>query len=269
MKIILSRKGFDSSNGGCPSPILPDGTLLSLPIPDKHATGSLTYDDLQINGTTYSKIIHDLNPRQTIPLCHLDPDIRQDVRIQPIAQWQPAFGQCKASQSLLKNAGVDVGDIFLFFGWFRQTVLKNGNYQFMPRSPENFYQGSDLHIVYGYMEIGQIITDANAIKEYFWHPHAKFTDRPNALYLPSQTLTIDPAKPGYGTLDYRTDRVLTLENHTRSVWKAEDFLRPEHIVRSNRKNSAKSDGLYYAGIWQELVFNESEGLLNWVRNILK
>ena len=33
MKVILSRKGFDSSNGGCPSPILPDGTLLSLPIP--------------------------------------------------------------------------------------------------------------------------------------------------------------------------------------------------------------------------------------------
>ncbi|MBQ1935580.1 MAG: hypothetical protein II351_01870, partial [Clostridia bacterium] len=23
MKIILSRKGFDSANGGCPSPILP------------------------------------------------------------------------------------------------------------------------------------------------------------------------------------------------------------------------------------------------------
>ena len=33
MKIILSRKGFDSSNGGCPSPIMPDGTLLSMPIP--------------------------------------------------------------------------------------------------------------------------------------------------------------------------------------------------------------------------------------------
>lgn len=33
MKIILSRKGFDSENGGYPSPILPDGSLLSIPIP--------------------------------------------------------------------------------------------------------------------------------------------------------------------------------------------------------------------------------------------
>jgi len=36
MKIILSRKGFDSKNGGIASPILPDGALLSLPIPDPY-----------------------------------------------------------------------------------------------------------------------------------------------------------------------------------------------------------------------------------------
>ena len=33
MKIVLSRKGFDSSAGGHVSPILPDGTLLSLRVP--------------------------------------------------------------------------------------------------------------------------------------------------------------------------------------------------------------------------------------------
>jgi len=33
MKVILSRKGFDSGYGGFPSPVLPDGTMLSLPIP--------------------------------------------------------------------------------------------------------------------------------------------------------------------------------------------------------------------------------------------
>ena len=36
MKIILSRKGFDSENGGYPSPILPNGTLLSIPIPSAY-----------------------------------------------------------------------------------------------------------------------------------------------------------------------------------------------------------------------------------------
>ena len=33
MKIILSRKGFDSGYGGMPSPILPNGIMLSMPIP--------------------------------------------------------------------------------------------------------------------------------------------------------------------------------------------------------------------------------------------
>ena len=35
MKIILSRKGFDSANGGIVSPIMEDGTLVSFPIPSK------------------------------------------------------------------------------------------------------------------------------------------------------------------------------------------------------------------------------------------
>ncbi len=34
MKIILSRKGFDGTYGGYPSPIFPDGRMLSMPIPD-------------------------------------------------------------------------------------------------------------------------------------------------------------------------------------------------------------------------------------------
>ena len=31
MKIVLSHKGFDSSNGGFPSLVLPDGTVVPLP----------------------------------------------------------------------------------------------------------------------------------------------------------------------------------------------------------------------------------------------
>ena len=33
MKVILSRKGFDSANGGIASPILEDGAIVSFPIP--------------------------------------------------------------------------------------------------------------------------------------------------------------------------------------------------------------------------------------------
>ena len=46
MKVILSRKGFDSSYGGYPSPILPDGRMVSLPIP---LDDDIRYFDLNIN----------------------------------------------------------------------------------------------------------------------------------------------------------------------------------------------------------------------------
>ncbi len=51
MRIILSRKGFDSSAGGCPSPIFPDGRLFSLPIPDKTSPivySEIHYDDIDV-----------------------------------------------------------------------------------------------------------------------------------------------------------------------------------------------------------------------------
>ena len=77
MKVILSRKGFDSSNGGCPSPIMPDGTLLSMPIPSVDRD---SYDDLCYNGMPYSRILQQLAPKKTFGHCHVDPDIRDECR---------------------------------------------------------------------------------------------------------------------------------------------------------------------------------------------
>ncbi|MEA2089068.1 MAG: hypothetical protein U9O55_04515 [Patescibacteria group bacterium] len=45
MKIILSRKGFDSAMGGYPSPII-NKKIISMPIPEKN--GSHSYNQLQI-----------------------------------------------------------------------------------------------------------------------------------------------------------------------------------------------------------------------------
>jgi hypothetical protein len=47
MRIIFSRKGFDSSSGGVPSPIFPDGRMLSLPIPDR--LSRIAYADISGN----------------------------------------------------------------------------------------------------------------------------------------------------------------------------------------------------------------------------
>ena len=50
MKVILSRKGFDSEFGGYPSPILPNGQMISLPIPDQNE--ELRYSDVMAGDST-------------------------------------------------------------------------------------------------------------------------------------------------------------------------------------------------------------------------
>ena len=268
MKVILSRKGFDSSNGGCPSPIMPDGTLLSMPIP---SNDSVRYEDLSYSGINYSSLLKQLNSRKVYSNCHLDPDIRENNRVNYIDGWKAAFGQIGASQGLLSNANVEIGDIFLFFGWFKQVEIDNGRLKFVRKNHNDFYHSSDLHIVYGYMQIGEIITDPKIIAKYYWHPHAS-SERLNAinnvLYLPTEHLSILPNHKGYGVLDYRDDRVLTMKNQTRGTWKELPFLMPENVY-GNKKNSAKANGLYYSGIWQELVVFETDGLIDWVKNIIK
>ena len=266
MKIILSRKGFDSSNGGCPSPIMPDGTLLSLPIP---TSDDVSFSDIVWNGITYADILHQVSPKKTFTNCHLDPDIR-DNRIKQIAGWRPAFGQTGSAQGLLSNAGVEPGDIFLFFGWFRQVVETSSGYRFATRNPEDFYHGNDLQVIYGYMQIGEIISDQEMIKKYYWHPHSskEHTCNPNnTLYLPSERLSFNTSLKGYGTLNFREDRVLTMKGMGRATWDEYKFLMPEHLY-GEKKNCAKGRGLYYACIWQEQVVYESEGLIDWVKKVI-
>lgn len=76
MKIILSRKGFDSANGGIVSPIMEDGTLISFPIPSNDKD---TYNDLIYCNQPYSIILNDLKYKGG-PNCHIDPDLSIDRR---------------------------------------------------------------------------------------------------------------------------------------------------------------------------------------------
>src|SRR6056297_354266 len=141
MKIILSRKGFDSTSGRFASPILPDGRMISLPIPDSKS--HIEYSDLKLDNKTYFDIINDLRgKKKVIVKCHLDPDLYPDV-IKRMKGWKPVFGQSGAAQKHLENQGVGAGD--LFFGWFRRTVYKDEKLVFDKKDIEG------RHIIYGYL----------------------------------------------------------------------------------------------------------------------
>ena len=153
MKVVLSRKGMDSRAGGIPSPILPDGTLLSLPIPNEKS--GVPYGDLVYKGRTYQQIIQQIHPTfdfQKHPFCHLDPDI-YGVLKNTHAGWKPAFGQYEIPAKHLDGQGVDVGDVFLFYGMFRQTEK-------LPDGTLHFVKGAPIqHIIYGYMVVSEILKD--------------------------------------------------------------------------------------------------------------
>ena len=90
MKIIISRKGTDSAAGGIPAPILPDGRLLSLPIPQKGMKPG--YADLSFDGLKLSRIMSQLGGKGARGGCHLDPDLIPTLKPR-LAGWQPTLVQ--------------------------------------------------------------------------------------------------------------------------------------------------------------------------------
>lgn len=266
MKIILSRKGFDSKAGGVPNPILPDGTLLSLPIPAK--TDHLTYHDLTYEGVTYADILAQLKPKDLKIRdwnCHLDPDIRPEAHQNLPQNWIAGFGQINQSQSYLRNQNVGIGDLFLFFGWFKQTEgnLHDGSLRYVKDAPEQ-------HILYGYLQVGELISEENTLKEkYSWHPHAlaeRAKQQTNMLYLSTEKLTFDQTKSGYGVFDFSEKRILTKKGYSKATWNEVSALLPDNICK-NVKNSAKENGIYYAGQWQELVLKENNVSESWAKGL--
>lgn len=227
MKIILSRKGFDSSAGGVASPLFADGSLLSLPIPDQK--GTLSYADLcwgeyQL-GPLVEALTHGRIDQQQ--RAHLDPDLYPAICARP-AGWRPLFGQDGAAQSHLTNQGVGVGDLFLFFGWFRSVELSQGQRRFAKNAP-------DLHLLYGWLQVGAVLTGAQvATAPPAWaatHPHCVGgRGMRNTLYVASDRLTMDglvTTLPGAGYFPaYSEKRCLTAKGKLRTQWRLPRWFYP-------------------------------------------
>lgn len=219
MRLILSRKGFDTQAGGRPSPIFPDGTMLSLPIPDRHFP--VRYEDLHWRGRNLGDIVEALTRgrRRCRDGAHLDPDLRQDVLPRPTG-WRPSLGQVGTAQGHLRRMGVGAGDIFLFWGSFREV------------DDDLRGRGPTTHRIWGWLQVGEVLP-VDAISErqrvtWPWlakHPHlARRPDPSNTLYLAADRLSLPglPSRggPGAGVFDTTApERCLTAADaRTPSSW---------------------------------------------------
>ncbi len=252
MKIVFSRKGFDSSNGGKPSFIFPDGSLFSVPIPTKN--DKLTFGDLQFSyaGDSAHKILNQVTNglHNENGICHHDP-----MEIQHNDGKNLVLGQFGSPDGELRNGGIDKGDIFLFFGWFKHINKINGRWQYLRDS-------KNIQLIWSYMEVGSIhrINNMSDVKrkELFKqksflneHPHVQRPnfEKNNSLYVSQQ----------HEMFDYDEKRCLTdiKEYETMSKWRLPSFFnQPSSFTRFKNFILEGDDVIMkYRGVGQEFILN--------------
>ena len=274
MKVVLSRKGFDSGYGGYPSIILPTGEMITLPIPSdkedyytykdvKTRSGSSLYSIMKslnsnIKSGTYKKLDETIN-------CHLDPDLCE-FSVDREEGWRGAFGQISAAQKVLENNDIKEGDLFIFFGWFNDVVKTEDGYKFI--------RGDGKHTIFGYLQIDKIIhPNRDGVPAWLKnHPHAKAISRlkkdSNCIYIAKEKCTFNENIKGYGMFTYNEELDLTKKGLTRTCWDLPSIFKDVNITY-HTKDSWKNGYFKSACRGQEFVIEENEKIEKWAINLIQ
>ncbi len=238
MKLVFSRKGFDSAAGGAPSPIV-DGVPVSLPIPARQRSRT-TYDDLGL-GALVERVTAGRIAGPS--LCHCDPMFENG---------RCAFGQAGAAQTHLANNGVSVGDVFLFFGLYSEL------------------DGSDRHHrIFGFLRVQKRLLvgadprraaqpDGFGIR----HPHTigRWPNN-NCLYV----------GPGARAVRAAAELRLSWPGGLVSRWRVPDWLRQTGLTYHGRRDRWEgSDVLHTVGRGQEFVadLGSDREARGWVEGVI-
>ncbi|MFZ3212706.1 MAG: hypothetical protein WA188_14460 [Terriglobales bacterium] len=234
MKIILSRKGFDTTkrgkfNYGGPSPILKDEfgrkVLVSLPIPEFEYTKSgIKYGDLRYPCSQYrdmGELIEQWVSRflDRRSLAHLDPDLDEGMFPRKPG-WHGIFGQTGSAQGHLDKHKVGDGSLFLFYGAFRDAQLKQNRLVGVGRMQ---------HVMWGWLYVGQkhLLGKLQPVPKWMaYHPH--LTDpnqKNNTIYEAAEAFD---EFPGFGVFrTYHEGLRLTAPDRSCSVWKLPRWMAPK------------------------------------------
>ena len=238
MKLIFSRKGFDSSSGGCPSPII-CGRPISLPIPTDHRSCT-TYGDLDLGDIVDHATRGKLNGKS---LCHFDPMFENG---------RCAFGQTDKAQKHLENNQVGDGDVFLFFGLFAYPNRVDPH-----------------HRIFGYLKVDEVLrVGSNPSLEdqprgfSIQHPHTIGEwNSSNAIYVGSA---------GFANSDHPELR-LSVSGENKSIWQVPSWVRETGLTYHRKSWRWRDDGtLQSVSRGQEFItdIGKRNDAKEWLENIV-
>jgi len=273
VRIIFSRKGFDSSAGGVPSPII-DGRPHSLPIPTRMPTVT-RFRDLG-NGT--AALVNDLTNGKlsSDQPCHLDPDLDAGALPRPPG-WRGALGQVSAAQSHLANHGAGSGDVFLFWGLFRPAVRSSAG--------RWTYTGPREHRIFGWLQVDEVLPvgsdPGSTLDHHPWlagHPHLVGRwPANNTVYVARERLAlpgIETPLAGWGLMS-RGYRLTAAASPQPSTWTVPDWLHPDHggtgLTYHRSSSWRDSTTLQTAARGQEFIADvgQRRDALTWLRQLLQ
>ena len=259
--LVISRKGFDATAGGRASPIFANGDIFSVPIPQKKQSPS-RYRELQFKDMSGREILNFIGAKSISDddFYHNDPLLFGQKGI---------FGQAGAPQGELENFGVGRGDLFLFFGWFKQYHQR----------------GPDLHHLFGWLQIEKIIKGNSEILKFLSenelsHPHGtkditQFKN--NTIYIASKNLTFSDSVrdiKGHGVFKKTAENlILTETGKTRSRWRLPKkyFTNTKNLFRNRLKWKDEEKCLVdCSGIGQEFILNaqDNPSVVEWASYLI-
>lgn len=291
MKLVLSRKGFDSGSGGCLSPYNHDtGQYIWFPIPEKVNcySNQIRYKDVNVKneylsglkGSNLSEVYKNLKGKDHVKLrkneyasiddrelfAHFDPMLGTPPWIvkNETCKIGMGFGQFNASPHLEKH-NVQEGSIFLFFGGFQSTSNRK-------------IAG---HYIYGWLKVKKRIDTYEECKEIiepynlYHHPHitevAFKRNKKNFIYLPDQWLFEDLNIPGYGYFNTLNNHLLFSSNleSKKATWKLPNFFYKNltQVHQKTWQNTQDGFCMVKTGIGQEFVTELSVKGEEWLRKL--
>lgn len=233
MKIILSRKGLDSSNSSKPILLNENGVVPFVPIPCKeeeikyseiknvYGTGKSMQEFCRENASSTLYVGKERTDLNESTHCHLDPQlVNYFSENKNNEKFIGSFGQVKQAQAHLAKQGVGKGDLFLFYGWYK-------------------VDGKSKNVLFGYLQVGEIINhekyenceefnkkheklekDYSCLKKQpHWNESAFEKEKLNTVYVAKEKISFNEKVKGFGLFKFAPDLVLSNDNQDEEHYK--------------------------------------------------